>query len=60
LIYALILLKTTRDTVETAMKSQGISVSTITKIPQAIRLNQSVGQIQKLPGYDQGWWTRSR
>jgi 16S rRNA (cytosine967-C5)-methyltransferase len=50
-------LKTTRDTVETAMKSQGISVSTITKIPQAIRLNQSVGQIQKLPGYDQGWWT---
>jgi 16S rRNA (cytosine967-C5)-methyltransferase len=39
------------------MKSQGISVTSITEIPQAIRLNHSVGQIQKLPGYDQGWWT---
>jgi 16S rRNA (cytosine967-C5)-methyltransferase len=50
-------LKTSRDPVETAMKSQGISVTSITEIPQAIRLNHSVGQIQKLPGYDQGWWT---
>ncbi|MGB3534018.1 MAG: 16S rRNA (cytosine(967)-C(5))-methyltransferase [Microcoleaceae cyanobacterium] len=50
-------LKTTRETVEAAMQSQGISVNSIAEIPQAIRLNQSAGKIQELPGYDQGWWT---
>jgi 16S rRNA (cytosine967-C5)-methyltransferase len=50
-------LKTTRNIVETAMQSQGISVTSMAEIPQAIRLNQSAGQIQNLPGYHQGWWT---
>jgi 16S rRNA (cytosine967-C5)-methyltransferase len=50
-------LKTTQEDVNNAFKSQDISISSITNIPQAIRLNQSAGQIQKLPGYNQGWWT---
>ncbi|MGB3401712.1 MAG: 16S rRNA (cytosine(967)-C(5))-methyltransferase [Microcoleaceae cyanobacterium] len=50
-------LKTTLEEVKNGFQSQEIAISSITNIPQAIRLNQSAGQIQKLPGYNQGWWT---
>jgi 16S rRNA (cytosine967-C5)-methyltransferase len=50
-------LNTTISEVETAFQSQGISVSRIPYLPQALRLNGSIGAIQKLPGYQEGWWT---
>ncbi|MEL7036748.1 MAG: 16S rRNA (cytosine(967)-C(5))-methyltransferase [Cyanobacteria bacterium J06592_8] len=50
-------LKTTREIVETEFKSAGINVSQIPHLPQALRLSGSIGEIQKLPGYQQGWWT---
>ncbi len=50
-------LKSTIDQIETAFKSQNISVSRIPHLPQALRLNGSNGAIQNLPGYSEGWWT---
>lgn len=50
-------LKSTIDQIETAFKSQNISVSRIPNLPQALRLNGSSGAIQNLPGYSEGWWT---
>ncbi|MDY7021921.1 MAG: 16S rRNA (cytosine(967)-C(5))-methyltransferase [Cyanobacteriota bacterium] len=50
-------LKITREIVETELKSAGINVSQIPHLPQALRLSGSIGEIQKLPGYQQGWWT---
>ncbi|MGD1804051.1 16S rRNA (cytosine(967)-C(5))-methyltransferase [Dapis sp. BLCC M126] len=50
-------LKTSLEEVETAIKNIGISVSRIAQIPQALRLTGAVGQIQKLPGYNEGWWS---
>ena len=51
------LLKTSLEEVETAFKNTGISVSIIPQLPQALRLTGAVGKIQKLPGYNQGWWS---
>ncbi|MEG3877263.1 16S rRNA (cytosine(967)-C(5))-methyltransferase RsmB, partial [Microcoleus sp. herbarium7] len=50
-------LKSTIAQIETAFKSQNISVSRIPHLPQALRLNGSTGAIQNLPGYSEGWWT---
>lgn len=50
-------LKTSLEEVETAIKNTGISVSRISKIPQALRLNGAIGNIQTLPGYNEGWWS---
>ena len=50
-------LKSTIAEIETAFKSQNISVSRIPNLPQALRLNGSSGAIQNLPGYSEGWWT---
>lgn len=50
-------LKSAIDQIETAFKSQNISVSRIPHLPQALRLNGSSGAIQNLPGYSEGWWT---
>ncbi|MEB3342047.1 16S rRNA (cytosine(967)-C(5))-methyltransferase [Okeania sp.] len=50
-------LKTSLEEVETALKNTGISVSRISQLPQALRLTGAIGQIQKLPGYNQGWWS---
>jgi 16S rRNA (cytosine967-C5)-methyltransferase len=49
-------LKTNLETVEAAMHSQGIEVTRIPNLPNALRLPSSVGAIQKLPGYQEGWW----
>ena len=50
-------LKSTIAEIETAFKSQNISVSRIPHLPQTLRLNGSSGAIQNLPGYSEGWWT---
>ncbi|MGE5657790.1 MAG: 16S rRNA (cytosine(967)-C(5))-methyltransferase [Actinomycetota bacterium] len=50
-------LRTTLEQVETALEIGGLSVSRIPHLPQALRLNGSVGAVQNLPGYREGWWT---
>ncbi len=50
-------LKTTIETLETELKLAGITVHKIPHLPQALRLSGSIGEIQKLPGYQQGWWS---
>ncbi|MEG3870639.1 MULTISPECIES: 16S rRNA (cytosine(967)-C(5))-methyltransferase [unclassified Microcoleus] len=50
-------LKSSIAQIETAFKSQNISTSRIPNLPQALRLNGSIGAIQNLPGYSEGWWT---
>ena len=43
--------------VEAAFQAAGIAVSRLPNLPQALRLDQSVGAIPALPGYEQGWWS---
>ncbi|MEG4104730.1 16S rRNA (cytosine(967)-C(5))-methyltransferase [Microcoleus sp. S13_C5] len=50
-------LKSSIAQIEAAFKSQNISVSRIPHLPQALRLNGTIGAIQNLPGYSEGWWT---
>ncbi|MDF0554351.1 16S rRNA (cytosine(967)-C(5))-methyltransferase [Kamptonema sp. UHCC 0994] len=50
-------LRTTIDEVENALKSHNIAVNRIPYLPQALRLNGSIGAIYNLPGYNEGWWT---
>ncbi len=50
------ILKTSVDTVAEAFSKEGISVSPVPHLPQALRINDSVGDITLLPGYKAGWW----
>jgi len=50
-------LRTSIETVEAALQSEGISVSRVPHLPQALRLTGSTGPIQNLPGFNEGWWT---
>ncbi|MEQ9667017.1 16S rRNA (cytosine(967)-C(5))-methyltransferase [Coleofasciculus sp. G2-EDA-02] len=50
-------LKASIDTVETAMQAAGVQVQRLPQLPQALRLKGSTGSIQKLPGFNEGWWT---
>ena len=50
-------LKSSIAQIETAFKSHNISTSRIPHLPQALRLNGTIGAIQNLPGYSEGWWT---
>jgi 16S rRNA (cytosine967-C5)-methyltransferase len=49
-------LKATVESVESALQAAGISTSRIPHLPQALRLKKQVGSIQKLPGFQAGWW----
>lgn len=49
-------LQTTVTEVETALTSHGINVTKIKHLPQGLRLSGSIGAVQKLPGFDKGWW----
>ncbi len=49
-------LRSSLSQVEAAMKSAGIDAQRIPHLPQALRLPQSSGAIQKLPGFQEGWW----
>jgi 16S rRNA (cytosine967-C5)-methyltransferase len=51
------ILKTNLETVETALLEDNIPVARVPHLPQALRLTKSTRAIQKLPGYEQGWWT---
>ncbi len=50
------ILKTSVEEVKEAFSKQGINVSPIPHLPQALRINDSVGDITLLPGYQEGWW----
>ena len=50
------ILKTSVEEVETALLQAGLSVSRLPYLPQALRLTGGAGAIQKLPGYQEGWW----
>ncbi|HCF29558.1 MAG TPA: 16S rRNA (cytosine(967)-C(5))-methyltransferase [Cyanobacteria bacterium UBA11049] len=50
-------LRSSIDTVEAAMREQRVSVSRLPHLPQALRLTGSIGAIQNLPGFSEGWWT---
>lgn len=50
-------LRTTLDQVKTAFLAQQISVECLLGFPQTLRLRGSIGSIQNLPGYQDGWWT---
>ncbi|MEG4919907.1 16S rRNA (cytosine(967)-C(5))-methyltransferase RsmB, partial [Microcoleus sp. F10-D1] len=50
-------LKSSIAQIEAAFKSHNISTNRIPHLPQALRLNGSIGAIQNLPGYSEGWWT---
>lgn len=50
-------LKSNLEQVEAALKSSGILCQPLVDIPRALRLIGSTGSIQKLPGFQQGWWT---
>jgi 16S rRNA (cytosine967-C5)-methyltransferase len=49
-------LKTDRETVIAALKTTGVEATILTDVPQAIRLTDRIGTIDRLPGYNQGWW----
>ena len=50
-------LQTSLAAVEAVFKTAGIAVSHRPDLPQALRLDHSVGSIRALPGYEQGWWS---
>lgn len=50
-------LRTSMEEVETALQSAGVLVRRVHHLPQALRLIGSAGSIQKLPGFQEGWWT---
>ncbi|MEP0871723.1 16S rRNA (cytosine(967)-C(5))-methyltransferase [Trichocoleus desertorum AS-A10] len=49
-------LRTSFDEVETAMQAAGVVVQRLPHLPQALRLLEPAGAIQKLPGFQSGWW----
>lgn len=50
-------LRVSREEVELAMQAAGVEVKQMSQLPQALRLTGSVGAIEKLPGFQEGWWT---
>ncbi|MEH2067560.1 MAG: 16S rRNA (cytosine(967)-C(5))-methyltransferase [Nostoc sp.] len=50
-------LRTSIEQVESALQSAGVLVRRVRHLPQALRLIGNAGSIQKLPGFQEGWWT---
>ncbi|MDJ0693695.1 16S rRNA (cytosine(967)-C(5))-methyltransferase [Mastigocoleus sp. MO_188.B34] len=50
-------LKTSLEEVKAAFQSVGVLSQPLIDIPQALRLMGRTGSIQKLPGFQEGWWT---
>lgn len=50
-------LKTSLQEVETALEQAGVAACRIPPLPQALKLTGAAGKIQKLPGFNEGWWT---
>ncbi len=51
------ILKTTLDDLEKQFLEQNIKVERINNLPQALRLSQASGNIEKFPGFTAGWFT---
>ena len=49
-------LRSSVDEVAAALEAQDISVERHPHLPQALRLRGTVGNIQQLPGFAEGWW----
>nr|WP_290227670.1 16S rRNA (cytosine(967)-C(5))-methyltransferase [Trichocoleus desertorum] len=49
-------LRTSLEAVEAAMQAEGVAVKRLPHLPQALRLLEPAGAIQKLPGFQEGWW----
>lgn len=45
------------EQVETAFNAAQIPITHLDGLPQGLRLNKGVGNIARLPGYLDGWWT---
>lgn len=50
-------LKLSRESLRQHLTEAGIAATPLPHLPQVLRLTQSVGSIQALPGYAEGWWT---
>ncbi len=50
-------LRASLEQVEVAMQAADISTRRLFDLPQALRLPQGAGAIQKLPGFAEGWWS---
>lgn len=50
------LLKSSLEQVKLALEAQSLQVSTLPPLPQALRLTGKVGAIEKLAGFEEGWW----
>ncbi|MGF1497611.1 MAG: 16S rRNA (cytosine(967)-C(5))-methyltransferase [Elainellaceae cyanobacterium] len=51
------LLKVSVDQAKAALDAAGLATQPVANLPQALRLASNPGQIQKLPGFEAGWWT---
>ncbi len=49
-------LRTTLEQVEIAFHAAGVTTQRLPALPQALRLLTSPGNIQALPGFQEGWW----
>jgi 16S rRNA (cytosine967-C5)-methyltransferase len=49
-------LQTNLEDVEQAFAAAGVKASRIPSLPQGLRLLDSAGPIQQLPGFAEGWW----
>jgi 16S rRNA (cytosine967-C5)-methyltransferase len=49
--------RTSIEEVEAAMQVAGVDVRRVPLLPQALRVLGGTGTIQKLPGFNEGWWT---
>ncbi|PSN18267.1 16S rRNA (cytosine(967)-C(5))-methyltransferase [filamentous cyanobacterium CCP5] len=50
-------LQTNMTEVESAFEAHGIPWESIPHVPQGLRLLEHVGDLSKLPGYAEGWWS---
>jgi 16S rRNA (cytosine967-C5)-methyltransferase len=50
-------LRTSLEEVETALNSYGVETTRLPMLPEALRLTSSPGNIENLPGFQEGWWT---
>ena len=51
------ILRTSLESVESALQKVGVQTSRIRNLPQALRIKTGSGAIEQLPGYREGWWT---
>ncbi|NCJ07464.1 16S rRNA (cytosine(967)-C(5))-methyltransferase [Synechococcales cyanobacterium C] len=50
-------LRADRDQVQACLAAVGVSGAPLPGLPQALRITEHSGAIQKLPGFEAGWWT---